>query len=140
MSLDEKGFTFIELLSAIVLMTIGMFAAVGMLSIAINANSFANKLSVASTVAHGVMEEIMAIEGSNYFFGEGTSQNTIVAANAVYKLAPGGAVSENLQGAGIATARYSITRNQPVTGVSTIIVSATIGSRVVRFVSYKKTE
>lgn len=142
MKFDEKGFSLVELLIAISLMAIGLLAAAGMQVTAINSNSFANRLSVATTLAHGVMEDILAREYNSTFFGSGAIPNTVVAADAVYDLAPSDAAVTDIviPGTGTLTARYWITRNNPVVGVSLVTVTVTSGSRSATVSSYKRTQ
>jgi len=57
---NEKGFTLVELLVALTLMAIGILAVVQMQIVAIQSNSIAQKLTVATNIAQGVMDDILS--------------------------------------------------------------------------------
>lgn len=134
MKFDEKGFSLVELLIAISLMAIGLLAAAGMQTTAINSNSFANRLSVATTLAHGVMEDILARESNDSFFDTGVI-------NAIYDLDPNtAATSINIPGAGVFTATDTRTPNTPATNVTRVSVTVQTTGRSVTLTSYKRTE
>ncbi len=54
----QSGFTLIELLVAIVILAIGLSAAATMQAVALDSNSIANRISVSSSLAQQVAEEI----------------------------------------------------------------------------------
>lgn len=58
--LNEKGFTLIELLVALTLMAVGILAVVQMQIVAMQSNSLAQKLTVATNIAQEVMEDIQS--------------------------------------------------------------------------------
>ena len=58
--LNEKGFTLVELLVAITIMAIGILAVVQMQVVALQSNSIANKLGVATSLAQKVMDDIQS--------------------------------------------------------------------------------
>ena len=62
---NQKGFTLLEILVAMSLMTIGIFAVIGMQSVAMNANKYANQLSVATSLGQQVLEDILSWEASD---------------------------------------------------------------------------
>lgn len=57
---SKKGFTLVELLVALTLMAIGVFAVVGMQLVAMNSNFISNQLSVANSLAQEVLEDVMS--------------------------------------------------------------------------------
>ena len=54
----QSGFTLIELLVAIMILAIGLSAAATMQAVALDSNSIANRISVSSSLAQQVAEEI----------------------------------------------------------------------------------
>jgi len=62
---NEKGFTLVELLVALTLMAIGILAVVQMQIVAIKSNSIAQKLTVATNIAQGVMDDILSWDVSD---------------------------------------------------------------------------
>jgi len=57
---NEKGFTLVELLVALTLMAIGILAVVQMQIVAIQSNAIAQRLTVATNIAQGVMDDILS--------------------------------------------------------------------------------
>lgn len=133
---DERGFTLLELLVAITLMAIGIFAVLGMQSVAMRANSLANQLSVAAALAQQVQEDLLSQSGSDAIFATSSANN-------VYSRFPdpnnpsqltqntisfsSGAASN--AGAGTYSATYSITvgtgANGIPSGLSRVVVTVT---------------
>jgi type IV pilus modification protein PilV len=58
--MNRQGFTLIEVLVAMTLMVIGIFAVIGMQTTAMTANSSANQLTVATSLGQQVLEDIMS--------------------------------------------------------------------------------
>ncbi|MDD2542042.1 MAG: prepilin-type N-terminal cleavage/methylation domain-containing protein [Desulfuromonadaceae bacterium] len=58
--LNEKGFTLVELLVALTLMSIGILAVVQMQVVALRSNTIAQKLTVATNIAQEVMDDIQS--------------------------------------------------------------------------------
>lgn len=62
---NNQGFTLIEVLIALTLMTIAIFAVIGMQSVAMTANSTANQLTVATSLGQQVLEDVMSWSSSD---------------------------------------------------------------------------
>jgi len=60
----EKGFTLVEIMVAIVVLSIGFFAAAIMQISAVSTNSSANQITAATSLAQSRLEELMALEYS----------------------------------------------------------------------------
>jgi len=60
----EKGFTLVEIMVAIVVLSIGFFAAASMQISAVSTNSSANHITEATNLAQSRLEELMALECS----------------------------------------------------------------------------
>lgn len=66
---NQKGFTLVELLVAITLMVIGVFAVIGMQTVALQSNSIADQLTVATSLASGAIEDISSSTWSSTVTG-----------------------------------------------------------------------
>lgn len=128
---NEKGFSIVELLFAILLLTIGLVAVAGMQSTAINGNAWANKLSTATVLAQEALEEILARGPSGAIFSGNST--------AAYDLDPN-TIGNNIsiRGAGTFSATRTITVDTPVAGVVKIDVTITDGIRTVTMTGYKR--
>jgi type IV pilus assembly protein PilV len=65
---NQHGFTLVELVIAISLMAIGVFAVIGVQIVALQSNSIANQLSVANTLAQDALEDILSWDAGNPAF------------------------------------------------------------------------
>lgn len=129
---DEKGFSLLELLVAITILTIGLLATATMLSSGIETDRFSYTVTVETAVATGVMEELLAKEGGDVLFDSDV-------AGATYDLDPGSAATTiNVQGKDY-SATYTIDANNPVGGVARIDVTVTSTGRSVTITSFKST-
>lgn len=63
----EKGFTLMETMVAIVVLSVGLFAAASMQITAVDANSSANRYTNAITIAQSRIEELMSLEYNQSF-------------------------------------------------------------------------
>lgn len=129
----DAGFTLIEVLIALSIFSIGLLSIAGMQGTAIRANSRANTLSVATSIAQGVMEEILARDSDASLFASDV-------ANVTWDLAPGvSATTLSLDGAGTYSATYTIDADNPVSDVTRVDVSVTGGNRTVTLTGFKRT-
>jgi prepilin-type N-terminal cleavage/methylation domain-containing protein len=103
----QKGFTLLELLIAMMLLAIGLLATASMQGTAIHANSLANRLSVATTLAQQVAEEFTSLSKTD------TRLRTASGADILYPTLDPVAPSSDLfvPGAGTFRARYQIIPN-----------------------------
>jgi type IV pilus assembly protein PilV len=62
---SKKGFTLVELMVAVTLMAIGLFALVGMQIVALNSTNIAYQLTTASALAESVLEDVMSWDNSD---------------------------------------------------------------------------
>ena len=139
--LNENGFTLVELLVAITIMAIGILAVVQMQVVALQSNSIANRLGVATSLAQEVMDDIQSWD-----------VNTPPVIGAFTPLAPGfsttatfnrfgvsmNAASVTFQDSGTYTATYTITLVQPDLTTAFITVTVTGGGRTVTLTSLKR--
>ncbi|MBV5340687.1 MAG: prepilin-type N-terminal cleavage/methylation domain-containing protein [Deltaproteobacteria bacterium] len=147
--LNEKGFTLVELLVALTIMAIGILAVVQMQIVALQSNSIANSLSVATSLAQEVMEDIQSwdvntppvIGAFTVTRGEQT-YGRFSPVNPVYPFTPVSpfmnASSVTFQDSGTYTAKYTITLVQPDLTTAFISVTVTRGGRTVTLTSLKR--
>ena len=116
---NSSGFTLVELLVAMVLLAIGILSTVSMIITALNANTLANKLTVKTTLAQTVMEDILSGKVTDTRLNSTTApvaydlESTTTGNNIIVK------------GAGTFHAEYEVTRDTPISGVSQIVVRTT---------------
>jgi type IV pilus assembly protein PilV len=114
---DRKGFSLIELLVAITVLSVGLLAVAGLQGTAMRANSAANRMSAAASLAQEVMEDVTS-------WGIADPRLHVTAAEVVYDLDPNTAeTSIIVPGAGTYRATFSTTVNDPVAGVTRIVVT-----------------
>jgi type IV pilus assembly protein PilV len=133
----SKGFTLVELLIAMTLLSIGILAMVQMQVVAIQSNSIANKLTVASSLAEEVMDDIQSWDINNPpVTGVFTSPTTTAAYDRLgFNNA---AKSVIVQSAGTFKANYSVILVQPDLTTAFISVTVTGGGRTVTLTSIKR--
>lgn len=134
---SHAGFTLLELLVAIMLLSIGLIATAKMQDIATNSNMLANRRSVAVAVAQQVMEEILSrrLDPPDSIFSS-PGPNTLPES------------SITVPGAGTYVTSASVTidpvvpgapdAGQPVEGVARIEVTVTGDNKTITLVSYKR--
>lgn len=129
----RNGFTLIEVLVAVTILAIGLLSIATMQITAIRANSKANTLSVASSLAQGVMEELMAKDNDDPLF-------SVDAADVVWDLDTddAGETELTINGAGTYGATCTIDADNPVTNVARIDVVVTNGIRTVTLTGFKR--
>ena len=115
---NQQGFSLIELLVALTLLSIGIFSVISMQVTAIKSNSIANRQSVATALAQETMDDILSWDISD-------SRVNATTANAVYFLNEPNNANANItiSGAGTFSATYSTTINTPVTGTTQVVVN-----------------
>ncbi len=136
---NMRGFTLLELLIAIFILAIGLLAAATMQGVAMNANSFANRISVATMVGQQVAENLSALKVTDSLLNTAV---TNVTYNRMFDPATGTSTAStvSIQGAGTFSARYDIMPNTPITGTTQITVRVFYSGSttpVVTFSTYK---
>jgi len=134
---NDQGFTLLELLIAIAILSIGLLAVASMQATAIKANTIADVNTMATTVAQQVMEDLMStpiqsysvIPNTQYWY---TQFNLGVAIPQTYNrfppinngaVPPAGKTTLLLNGSNTFTAKYTMTPNTPVQYVTQVSVS-----------------
>jgi prepilin-type N-terminal cleavage/methylation domain-containing protein len=116
---SQQGFTLLEILVAITLMLIGVFAVLGMQTVALQSNSIANQLTVATSLASEALEDISS---SNWtVVGTSLSNGTITMNNG----ADTSYGSYSYQSAGAYNIMCTPTLNSPISGIVRLDVTAT---------------
>jgi len=116
---NQNGFTLVELLVAILLMTVGIFAVITMQTTSMNANSIAMRLSVASSLAQEALEDILS------WPPDATNLRTAVEKEK-YDLDPNSlSYSATIPGAGTYKASYTTTIG-PATGIPSGVTRVTV--------------
>ena len=141
MASDNKGFSLVELLVAITLLTVGILAMVQMQIVAIRSNSVANKLSVATGLAQEVMDDIQSWDINSppveNAFAPPAPPYSVTAAYDRLSF-NNAAKSVVVPSAGTYTASYTITLIQPDLTTVLIAVTVTGGGRTVSLTSLKR--
>lgn len=132
MKTDQKGFTLLELLVAISILTIGLLGLASMMSSGIGSDRFAHTVAVEGSVGSLVVEEITSRNGDDPIFASAVT-------GATYDLDPGSAATTRAVNGRTYSATYSVTPNSPVTGVASVSVSITSGGRTVTLNAFKST-
>lgn len=139
--LNENGFTLVELLVALTLMTVGILSMVQMQIVAIRSNSIANRLSVATSLAQEVMDDIQSwnIDAPpvNGAFTPAAPAYTTTAAYPRLGSAMN-MTSVTFPDSGTYTATYTISLVQPDLTTAFISVTVTGGGRSVTLTSLKR--
>lgn len=132
------GFSLVEVMVAILLLVVGVLAALSMVSTAIKHNSIANRLSVETALRQQVMEELLSKKVDDPVVNTDTTTNKVFDLNGINT--PGTNIT--IQGAGRFKAQYRITTNNPVSGVSRIDVFAALStaSNVPMLTCYKRVQ
>jgi type IV pilus assembly protein PilV len=129
---DQKGFTLLELLVAISILTVGLLGLATMMSSGIGSDRFAHTVAVEGSVGSLAVEELTSRDGDDPVFAS-------TVAGATYDLDPGSAATTRVVNGRTYSATYSVTPNTPVTGVATVSVSITSGTRTVTLNAFKST-
>ena len=134
----RSGFTLIELLVAVVVLSVGLLAIAGMQITAIRGNASANVISTKTSVAEGILEEILSWSILD-------PRLTADSTNTTWDFDPEQAGVQpvlTLEGAGSYSAVYSIDANyngvDNLTRVEVVVTSTRTGVPT-RLVGFKRT-
>ncbi len=127
----EKGFTLVELLVAISILTVGLLALATMLTVGMSGNRRANLVTVESAVAYSIMDEIIARDTWDSLFD--TDQTGVV-----YDLDVDTAATTRTVQRTTYSGTFSIGANNPVSGVARIDITVTSPNRTVNLTTYKR--
>jgi Tfp pilus assembly protein PilV len=128
----------VEMLIAILLMTVGLLAVLTMQDVAINSNSISMKLTVATTLAQEALEDILSWKSDD-------PRITTTAADVVYDLDQNtSATTITIPGGGSYEAKYTTTVGGAAvpgvpSGITRVIVTVTGGGRRISVTGFKRT-
>jgi type IV pilus assembly protein PilV len=107
---NDKGFSLLELLVALSILAVGLLAAASMQGVAVNGNSVANRVSVASALAQQVAEDLLSTSVTGTIL-------TTTGGPFNYMLDPAHGTNDiNIRGSGTFRARYTILTPAVVSG------------------------
>jgi len=132
MKTDQKGFTLLELLVAMSILTVGLLGLASMMTSGIGSGRFAHTVAVEGSVGSLAVEELTSRDGDDPVFAS-------TVAGATYDLDPDSAATTRVVNGRTYSATYSVTPNSPVTGVAAVSVSITSGGRTVTLNAFKST-
>jgi type IV pilus assembly protein PilV len=115
---NQQGFTLVEVLVAMTLMVIGIFAVIAMQTVGLQSNSIANQLTVATSLASEAIEDISSSSWKSAGSALTNGTITIDAANNDYR-------TYTYQNTGIITVECTPTFNSPIPGMVRLDVTAT---------------
>ena len=126
---NERGFTLIEVLVSVVLMTIGLFAVIQMQIVALNQSTIAYRLTTAGALAESALEDVMSWDINDVRLASTTTTTTgfsfgdspFLISNVSY------------------TASYTLLQNTPVAHMAQVVVTVTGGGRNITIKSYRTT-
>jgi type IV pilus assembly protein PilV len=128
----EGGFTLLELLVAISILSVGLIASAAMLSTGMVSDRFAQRVTTETALAYSVMDEFLARAANDPIFD---SDNASVA----YDLDVDSAYPTRSVGGITYSATYTIDANAPVPGVTTVDITVSAGGRSITITSLKGT-
>jgi prepilin-type N-terminal cleavage/methylation domain-containing protein len=136
---NQQGFTLVEIMVAMTLMVIALFALVGMQIVALKSNNIANQLSVATSLASEALEDISSTTWSS---------NGTALTNGTTTINFGSSTSGNYgqytdpSAGGLYTITCTPTLNSPISGIAQLDVTVTYTykgiSKSVTISSYKR--
>jgi type IV pilus assembly protein PilV len=136
---NMRGFTLLELLIAITFLATGLLAAATMQGVAMNANSYANRISVATMVGQLVAEDLCSLKNTDTLLHTSVTNATY---NRLFDPATKASTAStvSIPGAGTFSAQYDIAPNTPMTRTTQITVRVFydgLTTPVVSFRTYK---
>lgn len=112
---NERGFSLIEMLIAITLLSIALLGVASLQTVAVNKGAFSYKILAANYLAREAMEDIMSWDITT------PSLNSSTAATAY--LSPAGGTTFTVEGGGTFAVTYKTATDTPVVGTTQIEVT-----------------
>ncbi len=95
---DQRGFTLLELMIALVVLAVGLLGIVGMIVISIRGNAFGSQMSQANTLAQAKIEELRNMTYTGLYGNCGTAGFPVVCASAPANMADSNAPNDSGSG------------------------------------------
>lgn len=114
--MGQQGFSLIELLMALSILSVGLFGLAQMQSIASKKTAISHQISAATSLAREAMEDLMARDPGDPLLNPAATTVGTYASNV------------SVTGAGNFTISYSITPNSPAIGTTWIVISVASAS------------
>ncbi|MBI5453603.1 MAG: prepilin-type N-terminal cleavage/methylation domain-containing protein [Deltaproteobacteria bacterium] len=128
----EDGFTLLELLIAMFILSFGLLGTATMLSTGIGTDRLAQMITVEGALGSSVVEEITSRDSNDAVFNSSVT-------GAAYDLDPDTSATTKKVSGRTYSATYSVSVNNPVAGVSRVDVTVSSGARTVSFTAFKGT-
>jgi type IV pilus assembly protein PilV len=131
---NQKGFSLVELLIAVTLLSIGLLAAASMQGTALTQNVRANRHTVATAVAEQVMEDLLSVDVriGTVWWTRYTSANVYAYDRfPPFNGSNAPVATYNVPGAGTFTASYSVTPNWLGQNITQIAVQIWLNGNLV---------
>lgn len=128
----QDGFTLLELLIAMFILSFGLLGTATMLSMGIGTDRLSQMITVEGALGSSVLEEITSRDSNDAIF------NATVT-GATYDLDTDTAATTKKVSGRVYSATYSVSVNNPVAGVSKVDVTVSSGVRSVSFTAFKGT-
>lgn len=125
---DQRGFTMAELIVAVALMAIGLFALVGVQIVALNKTNIAYRLTTASALAESVLEDAMSWDNSD------PRLKSTTALTSGFTIGSSPYTVSNVPYAFSCT----FTQNAPISGMTTVQVNVNGGGRNMTITAYRR--
>lgn len=134
--LGKEGFTLIEVLVAIVIITIGLLAVASMQTTAASGNTSSRNLTIAAQLTEEMIDRVRANAGDTPNIYNGLDTNACAGTDPV--LGDCTQWRTRLQNSGLSGARgqVTVTNNNPIVKTATITVTVTWGTGITRNVSF----
>lgn len=119
---NRYGFTMVELLLAILIMTVGVLATLSLISTALNANTISNKLTTKTALAQQVMEDILSRKVNDLDTSDPITHTTAVTTYDLNGSSTAG-TDISIASGGVYHATYATVIDTPLAGTTRIVVT-----------------
>jgi type IV pilus modification protein PilV len=121
-----RGFTLLEVLISLLLLSVGVMAVVSMFSVSMHANLMANQHTVANNLGQAALEDILAKDITDPVFGATTSGTLYYPVT--FPATTSSPTTTTVTGAGTYTTTYSVTVGSDANGIGSenAMVSVTV--------------
>ncbi len=137
---NNKGFSLLELLVTLAILSIGLLGLLGMQITGAQGNAMSQRLTIATTLAQTGIEDFMSRSASDTIFNTAVGSDDGNPANDPTYDLDLATVATTLTHQRITySATFIIIPSSPVAGVSRVDVAVTGGGRTVTFTTFKRT-